>query len=707
MGNDSVQIQDQDATSASNADVDGMQNVKAVNGASAHTAAPETPAPSLTEQDAGAPLTTGNADSNAQATQSAEPSATQASTGTSPSNAQDTGAQSDASQDSSGNQPDNTSPELPSLDCRFCGLDGEPISGAQYRFVIDGNEMSGTTDGSGNAQTLRNIQPESDCTVFIRRDDGTFKQIATFVVPSTNGYVTLMSPSALLEGQSELHAGSQEDVYKEPDAGSTKASTDPASSNGDSSNQSSAGAGNTKPVAADTNVPPGNPSANTAAAQSSQPKPAQKTPVSHASAAASADKPKHPAVSMAQKGGTGKAPQTKAMQTKRDQLSHPQAKPSHDSTDWLDQKVMATWHYLENLFGVKANPVMAASRSAAPAASAKPVAATPSEGPYTALIHIAEEQAGYVLPSKRTIDNISELAKGTFKYGKTKPVSQSTSACYLYVKVALWRAKYVDSALGGTFAKVAGPYLEAVGFKNVTGEIPDGRWALPGDIIVYKLSGDENPTVDNKMPAGHIDIRTYHHYISDFRRNHLFFHGHGTHYEVTGIYRKPGCSDPSVTARVKAFLKVIRSRECSTLYDAYGDQATYRGKYGAVKLDECFSDFSTHPYVNQSAKHTTAGAYQIPLFVWTDGWKNNGLPKDFSPATQDRYAVWLMDTRWESMSDQSSQTALGYVRLGDLDSAVRLLKGTWTSLPGASQDRKYTMDQLRADFNKFLKEYSA
>jgi muramidase (phage lysozyme) len=477
-------------------------------------------------------------------------------------------------------------------------------------------------------------------------------------------------------------------------------------SNGDASNQSLGAAGNTKPVCADTNAPPEKSSANMAPAQSSQPKPAQNTPAPRASSEASADKPKHPVASKAQKGGTGKAPQTKAVQTKRDQLSHPQAKPSHDSTDWLDQKIMATWHYLENLFGVKANPVIAASRSAAPAASAKPAAAS-SEGPYTVLMHIAEEQTGYVLPSTRTIDNISQLAKGTFKYGETKPVSQSKSACYLYVKVALWRAKYVDSALGGTFAKVAGPYLEAAGFKNVTGEIPDARWALPGDIIVYKLAGDESPTIDSKKPAGHIDIRTYHHYISDFRRNHLFFHGHNSYYEVTGIYRKPNCSDPSVTARVKAFLKVIRSRECTTIFDAYGDKATYGAKYGAVRQSDCFSDFSTHPYANESVKNSPAGAYQITKGTWMRGWKANGLPRDFSPETQDRYALWIMETQAEKASDQSSMTALGYLRLGDLENTVRLLRSQWAFLPGASQPRGYSMEQLKADFNKFFKEYMA
>ncbi|WP_232454090.1 flagellar hook-length control protein FliK [Burkholderia ubonensis] len=720
MGNDSVEIQDQGVKSASNGSIDGVQNGAAANGGVAQVDAPRAQPAALTEQVTTAPLTTSNANGDApasqatQATSEAESGTTGASTGTLPSNTQAADTQSSVGQDSRQSQSDNASSEQPSLDCRFCGLDGEPIAGAHYRFLVDGNDISGTTDSSGNTPTLQNLKPESDCKVFIKRDDGTFKQVAAFVVPSTSGYVTLMSPSVLLEGQSEQHGGNHDDVYKEPDpVGSDKAATNASATGGNANDRGSSAAGSTNTVSTGTNVQQGNPGANSAPAQSSQPKPAQTPPAPHPSSAAQATKPsKSAAASTALKGGTGKAPQAKAVQTKRDHLSHPQAKPSHDSTDWLDQKIMATWHYIENLFGVKANPVMAVGHGDTPAASAKlAAAAQPSataaggDGPYTALVQVAEEQTAHYLPSEHTVDNLSQLSKGTFKYSKDKPVAKSISDCYLYVKVALWRAKYVNSALPGVYAKVAGPFLEQAGFKNVMGEMPDARWALPGDIIVYKLHGDENPTVDNKKPAGHIDIRTYHHYISDFRRNHLFFHGHGTFYEVSGVYRKPGYSDPSVTARVKAFLKVIRSKEASTLFEHYGDKATYGAVYGGLKLEDCIKDFSTHPFANKNVDHSPAGAYQITKGTWASGWKDNGMPRDFSPATQDRYALWIMEMQWEKSGDQSSQTALGYVRLGDLDNAVRLLRSQWAFLPGAGQSRGYTMDQLKADFNKFLKEY--
>ncbi|MFP3836265.1 hypothetical protein, partial [Chryseobacterium sp. SIMBA_028] len=73
---------------------------------------------------------------------------------------------------------------------------------------------------------------------------------------------------------------------------------------------------------------------------------------------------------------------------------------------------------------------------------------------------------------------------------------------------------------------------------------------------------------DGRGQPGHIDIRTYHYYVSDFKRNYLCFSGGGgTHfYEVSGIYRKPGYFDPLALARMKAFLKIIRSREAKAFF---------------------------------------------------------------------------------------------------------------------------------------------
>ncbi|QGZ58702.1 hypothetical protein [Paraburkholderia acidiphila] len=255
-----------------------------------------------------------------QAAPSAETGATQSSTATSPSSTQTADTQPDVDRDSSQSQSEDASSEQPSLACRFCGLDGEPIAGAQYRFVIDGNDISGTTDGNGNAQT----KPESDCSVFVQRDDGTFKRIAMFVVPSTSANVTLMSPSALLEGQSEQHGGDQDDVYKEPEpAGSEKAATDASAIGGEVHGDGSSAAASTNTPDSGANAQQASPAANAAPAQSSQSRPVQAAPVPpHPSSKAQATKASTPAAAnTALKGGTGKAPQSKSVQTNCEHLN--------------------------------------------------------------------------------------------------------------------------------------------------------------------------------------------------------------------------------------------------------------------------------------------------------------------------------------------------------------------------------------------------
>jgi hypothetical protein len=46
------------------------------------------------------------------------------------------------------------------------------------------------------------------------------------------------------------------------------------------------------------------------------------------------------------------------------------------------------------------------------------------------------------------------------------------------------------------------------------------------------------------------------------------------------------------------------------------------------------------------------------------------------------------------------------VRTGEVEKAVELLRNEWACMPGTSQDQGYTMAQLEADFDKYVKEYS-
>ncbi|WP_244143993.1 flagellar hook-length control protein FliK [Paraburkholderia fungorum] len=612
----------------------------------------------------------------------------------------------------------------PTTECRFVGLDGSPISGLQYRLEADGNVEIGTTDDMGSASPVTTFAAGSNCAVYVKRDDGTFKQITAFSIPEADTTVTLMSPSMLLEGETQQHGGSPDETYKEPPAPENQGSDSEvhpaysaeheASSDGAAPSASQDATTTAKTPAVDTTTTPAQsaPTANTPppAASAPQPKPAPPAP-------APAKKAAPPA---AIKGSTGKAPTLTTVATNRDAVGHPQAQPEESFTDWAGRKVNGAWHFIEDWLGVTTNPVAGKTvpgvKPPAGAAALSPAVLSPADAAKK-LATIAEEQTAYSMPSSSTVVNLKQISDGTIKYG-TKKTKQSKGQCYMYVKIALWKAnaiKFVKgkdgkfAGGGGSYAKVAGAFLKSQGYEDVTAELPDARWAWPGDVIVYHVKGDTE-TADGHGQPGHIDIRTYHYYVSDFKRNYLCMSGpnaDGTRhfYEVSGIYRKHGLSDPLPIARMRAFLKILRSREAKTFF-LLGDDKTYHASQGVYTLQGGIKDFSTYP---PGASHQ--GAYQMTKSVWTAGQllEQGALPNDFSPRTQDRFAIFLMEGRPGRLDPKTGEprlSALGYVRLGDIDNAVAQLRAEWACLPGTSQDQGYTMAQLKADFDKYVKEYN-
>lgn len=117
---------------------------------------------------------------------------------------------------------------------------------------------------------------------------------------------------------------------------------------------------------------------------------------------------------------------------------------------------------------------------------------------------------------------------------------------------------------------------------------------------------------------------------------------------------------------VQALLAMIRKFESNGAYDVI---------YGGTT----FSDYSKHPQVRipffnpatqKNDYSTAAGAYQINFPTWKMilGYAGNG---DFSPASQDAAAVWLLKING----------ALAAIVDGDFDTAVKLASKTWASLP--------------------------
>jgi len=86
-----------------------------------------------------------------------------------------------------------------------------------------------------------------------------------------------------------------------------------------------------------------------------------------------------------------------------------------------------------------------------------------------------------------------------------------------------------------------------------------------------------------------------------------------------------------------------------------------------------FSSYTDHPNVLNTALHSTAaGRYQI-LYRWWRIYKAQMSLRDFSPISQDRYALQQL----------KEHGALPYIDAGRFELAVAKCSNVWASLPGA------------------------
>lgn len=333
-----------------------------------------------------------------------------------------------------------------------------------------------------------------------------------------------------------------------------------------------------------------------------------------------------------------------------------------------------------------------------------------------ALIDFATEQASRIHPDGLTAQAVIEQMQGGCDQsaGVKTPFGfeNSIKRCAKYVKIALWWAGYShnngDITKGVGLAKDMGPSLLAAGFKDVTAQLPDARWAAPGDIIVYQRINDPNA-------AGHVDIRTYDGYLSDFLETYLPY----SKFRVTGIYRK--YFDPLPELRMRAFLKVIRSREAETVMKKHGDASTYRALPLSEKIGLMFDGFDTHPFEGKKVGNSSAsGAYGIKLATFNGYTISNPkklphppvpilehAPK-FNPTIQDRIAVAIMELHLgQGYLRNNGVTELGLIRKGEIEKAANLLATRsphqWTSLPGGIES-SYSVAAMMSDYNKFLTE---
>lgn len=120
----------------------------------------------------------------------------------------------------------------------------------------------------------------------------------------------------------------------------------------------------------------------------------------------------------------------------------------------------------------------------------------------------------------------------------------------------------------------------------------------------------------------------------------------------------------SVSKNEQDFLDVISRAEGTSNYGNNGYNTLFGGSQ--------FSDYSDHPrqYFDHNGTRTSAaGRYQITAQSWDDAVKALGLT-DFSPANQDKAALWLAQRAGQGEN----------IRNGNITGAANGLRQVWTGL---------------------------
>ena len=602
------------------------------------------------------------------------------------------------------------------LDVSFLALDGSPIPKMGVAVCWEGGELLARTDADGAIPPVE-APPGEKLSIAVQRFDGSYKKIGECCMPSSDGVLTAVSPNIVVETTTEKHegtSGNAEERIPKPEQGDLGDLSAASKESGPTETVQPAGEAETKstetakPAPVDTDKPAQTPK------QAPKPKAQPKAPETKAKQ--QADKPPQHI--------SGKVEVKPKLEKGRDENGHPLAVITQKAVDWWNSWRMPTF----NLWGTPASAVKGGTVPATPvkvdAEMVKKV---------EALLAFAREQTEYVY-TEGTAGVLASMGKGTFNHKKgEKESDKSRGLCYTYVKVALTRAKIIDGVLAAQKASTAqtdaehyamqlsaskaGPALIAKGFKDVTAEVPDARWAAAGDVIVYAWSDtawEQRKKKDQKTPNhGHIDIRDYDFYISDFipKAKHPTWAG----YINLRIYRK--VFDPLPIQRIRAFLRCIREFECQAEKD---DRKRYQMLNTPLPSgDRRFSSYKTHPWVGlpiTDKVSTSAGAYQIKLKTWGEifekGLIDNSGDK-FSPAIQDRIAVMKLEDRG----------VLHLIRTGRIKEALEFkgpngelaLLSEWTSLPGGKENAhrltgdKKPMDMayLQTLFDQYLNEEKA
>jgi len=156
-----------------------------------------------------------------------------------------------------------------------------------------------------------------------------------------------------------------------------------------------------------------------------------------------------------------------------------------------------------------------------------------------------------------------------------------------------------------------------------------------------------------------------------------------------------------ISPTLTAFLSLIAWSEgtsTSTLTQNNGYDVIVTGLDGPA----IFTDYSDHPFAPQFNRapvvfrlpaipantSTAAGRYQI-LYHWWKIYRVNLKLPDFSPASQDAYAI-------EQLKERGAVALIG---TGDIQAAIAACSNIWASFPGNQYGQGgHTMDTLLSKF---------
>lgn len=121
-----------------------------------------------------------------------------------------------------------------------------------------------------------------------------------------------------------------------------------------------------------------------------------------------------------------------------------------------------------------------------------------------------------------------------------------------------------------------------------------------------------------------------------------------------------------------AFLKLLRWCEHYPHEPSVQDYKTMSGGGTLDNLD----DHPRKTVTKWGKKSSAAGAYQITVATFDEYKKKLGL-KDFSAESQDKITLAII----------KQESALDLIVAGQIEDAIKKLKGRWSSLPGGVHSR--------------------